>query len=131
MRIILLGTPTARSRLRSELDAARIEIVAEFETLAEARAARVRADGVLVADEDGRGLPREGQGDWQDEALTPREREVLDLLAEGLSNKSIAAQLGISPQTAKFHVASITAKLGASNRTEAVRRALRRGLISV
>ena len=63
--------------------------------------------------------------------LTPREREVLELLAEGLPNKSIARRLGISDQTVKFHVASIGGKLGASNRTETVRRAVRRGLITL
>jgi DNA-binding NarL/FixJ family response regulator len=63
------------------------------------------------------------------EALTPRETEVLELLAEGLSNKGIAAQLGISDQTVKFHVAAISGKLGAHNRTQAVRLAVRRGLI--
>ncbi len=61
--------------------------------------------------------------------MTPRETEVLALVAEGLSNKTIADQLGISDQTVKFHVASIAGKLGAANRTEAVRRAVRRGLI--
>ncbi len=51
---------------------------------------------------------------------------MLELLAEGLSNKGIAARLGISDQTVKFHVASICGKLGVANRTEAVRKALRR-----
>ncbi|MGH9331753.1 MAG: helix-turn-helix domain-containing protein, partial [Vicinamibacterales bacterium] len=56
---------------------------------------------------------------------------VLDLLAQGLPNKSIAARLAISDQTVKFHVASICGKLGAANRTDAVRRAVRSGLISL
>ena len=56
---------------------------------------------------------------------------MLELLAEGLSNKAIAARLGISDQTVKFHVAAISGKLGASNRTDAVRRAIRRGLVTV
>ena len=64
------------------------------------------------------------------EALTARELEVLELLAQGLANKSIALRLGISDQTVKFHVASICGKLGAVNRTDAARRALRRGMIS-
>src|SRR5262249_20725809 len=66
-----------------------------------------------------------------EEPLTPREIEVLELLAEGLPNKTIATRLGISDQTVKFHVASISGKLGAANRTDAVRRAVRRGLISL
>jgi DNA-binding NarL/FixJ family response regulator len=56
---------------------------------------------------------------------------VLELLAEGLSNKGIAGRLGISDQTVKFHVASLAGKLGAVNRTDAVRRAARRGLIAL
>ena len=65
------------------------------------------------------------------EALTPREVQVLELLAEGLPNKAIAARLGISDQTVKFHVSAICGKLGAANRTDAVRRAVRRGLITL
>lgn len=61
------------------------------------------------------------------EALTAREREVLQLMAEGLQNKQIAARLWISQHTVKFHVASILAKLGASSRTEAVTLGARRG----
>jgi len=63
------------------------------------------------------------------ESLTDRELEVLDLLAEGLSNKLIAHGLTISEHTVKTHVASIFAKLGASSRTEAVSQAIRRGLV--
>lgn len=63
------------------------------------------------------------------EPLTPREKEVLQMLASGLGNKQIAANLKISEHTAKFHVASILGKLGASSRTEAVSLGLRRGLI--
>jgi DNA-binding NarL/FixJ family response regulator len=66
-----------------------------------------------------------------DEPLTPREREVLDLLAEGLSNKLIARRLQISEHTVKFHVSSIYAKLSASSRTEAVSQGARRGLITL
>ena len=63
------------------------------------------------------------------EPLSSRELEVLDLLAEGLSNKLIAHRLNISEHTVKTHVASIFAKLGASSRTEAVSQAIRRGLV--
>lgn len=65
------------------------------------------------------------------EPLTPREMQVLEMLAQGLSNKEIAARLGISDHTAKFHVNSILAKLRAGTRTEAVMRGIRRGLIMV
>jgi two-component system, NarL family, response regulator YdfI len=63
------------------------------------------------------------------ESLTRREREVLQMLAAGLGNKEIATRLNISDHTAKFHVASILGKLGASTRTEAVTAGIRRGLI--
>jgi len=63
------------------------------------------------------------------ETLTGRELEVLQLLAEGLPNKLIAARLHITEHTAKFHVSSIMLKLGASSRTEAVTLAARRGLL--
>jgi DNA-binding NarL/FixJ family response regulator len=63
------------------------------------------------------------------EPLTPREREVLQMLASGLGNKEIAARMRISEHTAKFHVAQILGKLGASSRTEAVAIGMRVGLV--
>jgi DNA-binding NarL/FixJ family response regulator len=63
------------------------------------------------------------------EPLTPRESEVLQMLASGLANKEIAAKLAISEHTVKFHVASILGKLGAATRTEAVSLGIRRGLV--
>lgn len=65
------------------------------------------------------------------EALTPRELEVLQLLAAGLGNKEAASRLGISEHTVKFHVASIMGKLGAASRTEAVTLGIRHGLIMI
>ncbi|MBV8696312.1 MAG: helix-turn-helix transcriptional regulator [Bradyrhizobium sp.] len=61
--------------------------------------------------------------------LTPRELDVLALLAEGASNKDIARRLGISVHTAKFHVGSLLEKLDATGRTDAVAHAARRGVI--
>lgn len=66
-----------------------------------------------------------------DEVLTPREAEVLALMAEGLSNKEIAAKLEISEHTAKFHVNSILQKMGAQKRVEAVVRAAKMGIIEI
>jgi DNA-binding NarL/FixJ family response regulator len=65
-----------------------------------------------------------------DEPLTGRELEVLDWLAQGLSNKQIARQLQISEHTVKFHISSVYAKLGVSSRTEAVRRGSQLGFIT-
>jgi len=66
-----------------------------------------------------------------DQILTPREIEVLRMIAEGLGNKEIASRLRISDHTVKFHISSIFAKLGASSRTEAVTIGIRGGLIMV
>ena len=123
MRVALVGTHTDLERLRARLDES-IEVVGEFVSLGEARAAELDVDGFLIAPE--RSVPEDLQ-----EPLTARELEVLEQLAAGLSNKAIGARLGISDQTVKFHVASISGKLGAVNRTDAVRRAVRRGLITL
>jgi DNA-binding NarL/FixJ family response regulator len=64
-------------------------------------------------------------------ALTPRESSVLELLARGRSNKQIAAALGVSERTVKFHVSALFTKLGATNRTEAVTRAVQTGLTTL
>lgn len=63
--------------------------------------------------------------------LTPRETEVLELLAQGLANKQIALALDISEYTVKFHISAVYRKLGATNRTEAVRMGMRLGLVLV
>lgn len=78
-----------------------------------------------------RGSGRVAGGATDPSALTPREVEVLDVLAQGLANKQIAAQLHISERTVKFHVSAIFRKLDASNRTEAVKIAAQRGLIDL
>jgi DNA-binding NarL/FixJ family response regulator len=65
------------------------------------------------------------------EELTPREQEVLHLMAAGLANKEIANRLVISERTVKFHVSAILAKLEAGNRTEAVATAAQRGLVNL
>jgi|SRR5690242_11673247 DNA-binding NarL/FixJ family response regulator len=130
MLVLLVGTADERQRLRAELDHTALTIAGEFATLADARASRVDADAIIV----GASRRRAGQVDGEErfeEPLTAREVEVLELLVEGHSNKTIAQRLGISDQTVKFHVASICGKLGAANRTDAVRRAVRRGLVSL
>jgi DNA-binding NarL/FixJ family response regulator len=73
----------------------------------------------------------DGETDGPAAELTARELQVLQLLAEGASNKEIARRLGITPHTAKFHVAAITGKLGATGRTDAVAKAMRLGLVMV
>lgn len=90
--------------------------------------------GLLVLDEALAQSFMPAQDEWllPDTAvdlLTDREREVLQLVAEGLTNKAIASQLHISDHTVKFHINSIMTKLGAQSRTEAVVQATRLGLI--
>jgi NarL family two-component system response regulator YdfI len=90
-------------------------------------------DLAVVAAEDLAGwlsasAPREAELP-RDSTLTPREMEVLRIMADGGANKTIAWKLGVSEHTAKFHVASILAKLGASSRTEAVTVGIRKGLL--
>jgi DNA-binding NarL/FixJ family response regulator len=124
MRVLLVGPVDDRARLRAGLNGS-LEVTGEFLTLAAAEASGIEVDGILIARD------ASARDDTIPEPLTPREIQVLELLAEGLANKAIAERLGISDQTVKFHVASIYGKLGAANRTDAVRRAVRRGLITL
>jgi len=144
MRVLLIGSPHDRARLRVRLNGS-LRVVGEFPTLAAADASGIEADGILLAHEvrlppsqlrrfGGQGQPDpayDEHDEGPEEPLTAREIQVLELLAEGLPNKAIAERLQISDQTVKFHVASISGKLGAANRTDAVRRAARRGLIAL
>ena len=120
MRVVLVGSAARRRRLRETLPDG-IDVAAEASSLSEARRT-ASADAYLVA---------AGSAGEEDivEPLTHREVEVLTLLADGLPNKAIARRLEISDETVKFHLGSIFGKLGASNRTDAVRQALRRGLV--
>ena len=135
MRVMLVGREADRDRVRPQLIRAGFVIVSEALSAPDRPSAADSADvdAVVHAIEHGVApFPAIAVADEPvPEALTAREREVLALVAEGLSNKAIAATLGISDQTVKFHVAAIIGKLGASNRTDAVRRAVRRGLVAL
>jgi DNA-binding CsgD family transcriptional regulator len=94
------------------------------------RAALAAVPGLALTDEASAELVlTAAPGGGPDAALSPREREVLALMAEGASNRAIAARLGISVHTAKFHVRSVTDKLDATGRTDAVAQAARTGVI--
>jgi DNA-binding NarL/FixJ family response regulator len=124
MRVILVGSAEGRARLRAGVEPP-LQIVAESTTIAAARASALAFDALLVA-------PADSEDERPPvEPLTAREIDVLQLLAQGMPNKAIAARLAISDQTVKFHVSSIAGKLGARNRTEAVRLAIRRGLVAL
>jgi len=125
VRVLIVGPSSARARLRAQINGS-ITVAGEFATLATARASDLEHDAIVMAPD-----ARDEDDDPANEPLTPREVQVLELLAEGLPNKAIAARLDISDQTVKFHVSSISGKLGAANRTDAVRRAVRRGLITL
>jgi DNA-binding NarL/FixJ family response regulator len=92
------------------------------------QAIRCVAAGLTVFDS---ALELAPEDDSAIDPLTPRESEVLQLLADGLGNKEIALKLNISEHTIKFHIRSILGKLGAASRTEAVTRGLRSGLIEL
>ena len=127
MRFILVGTIQQRHELRDRLAVPAFDIVGEFDTLADARGSGIAADAILLPPP----APMADDDMEMQERLTAREIEVLELVTEGLPNKAIAERLGISDQTVKFHLASIMGKLGAANRTDAVRRAVRRGLVTL
>jgi DNA-binding NarL/FixJ family response regulator len=99
--VIVASPPALRSRVRAALEGAGIAVV--------------------FADEE----------ELPGEQMTRRERDVLALLGDGLSNRAIAERLGISDHTVKFHLASIYGKLHATTRAEAVRRAFQRGLLAL
>ena len=123
MRVALVGPPARRERLRPQLPEG-LEVVAEGATLADVRGLGPEMVDAYVVTTGSR--PAEPP---LIEPLTARETEVLTLLADGLSNKAIASRLGVSDETVKFHLTAIFGKLHASNRTDAVRQALRRGLV--
>jgi DNA-binding NarL/FixJ family response regulator len=138
MRVFLVGSPPDRARVRGGIGGA-LQVAGEFDSLAAAQAHASSVDAIVVAEPaparsdlvEPRGDVVLDDDDGPLEPLTPREIQVLELLAEGLPNKAIALRLRISDQTVKFHVSSISGKLGAANRTDAVRRAVRRGLITL
>jgi DNA-binding NarL/FixJ family response regulator len=124
MRVVLVGPSSRRERALRDLPGD-ITVVGEASTLSEGRLAASVANAYVLL------IPASKDEDRLIEPLTPRETQVLELVADGLSNKAIAGVLGVSDETVKFHLASIFGKLGASNRTDAVQRALRHGLVTI
>jgi DNA-binding NarL/FixJ family response regulator len=90
----------------------------------------VSAGGALIPPMVASKLLRQVREADRPDSLTPREREVLELVASGLPNSAVADRLAISERTVKFHVSSVLLKLGAKNRTQAARLARERGLLS-
>ena len=123
---LMTDEPLGRGPVRAVLprDASAGELLAAIAAVGAGLVA-LHPDALRRAPRPVRAEPDPGQ------PLTVREVEVLGMLAEGLGNKAIAARLGISTHTAKFHVASILSKLGAGSRTEAVSIGMRRGLVAI
>jgi NarL family two-component system response regulator YdfI len=128
VQAILLGDATG-----AELAAAAHSAAAGLLTLSDDLADLVRQSLLAHARQEAGESERrpDPNADASPEHLTLREREVLEMMMEGLSNKEIAAHLTISAHTVKFHISSILGKLGASTRTEAAAIGLRRGLITI
>ena len=157
--VLVLASVSSARLLESRITSPNLVLTDDVESVRAVLGSNVRAWGVLspYATEDelaaavravGEGLwvgapslvgglmrlPRSGESLGEEsliEPLTAREKEVLQLMAQGLANKQIALSLGISEHTVKFHLSSLYAKLGVSSRTEAVRRGIELGLISL
>jgi DNA-binding NarL/FixJ family response regulator len=136
--LVVLGPPGAASRLSLAAPSFAWAFLArDTEPGRIVAAVRAVAAGLIALDPElassgfGSQVARPLPGASEVDELTGREREVLTLVAIGLTNKAIAQRLSISDHTVKFHVASILAKLDAESRTEAVHVAARRGLLTL
>ena len=123
MRVVLVGPASLRQRFRSQLPD-NVLVVGEAATIRAGRLAAAELDACVLLTPGAPDAPLI-------EPLTPRETQVLELVADGLPNQAIAERLGIGSETVKFHLGSILGKLGASNRTDAVRVGVQRGLITL
>src|SRR6185312_6073684 len=134
--VALIDNPE-RSWVESAIRAGVNAIISREAVRDELRLALEAADAgfVLLHPSSARTLAQMEFPQWDEteevEHLTAREQQVLRLIGEGLGTKEIAARLGISDNTVKFHTSSILGKLGAGSRTEAVRQGIRRGLIPI
>jgi DNA-binding CsgD family transcriptional regulator len=130
---VRIGDPVLADRVVAVLaDVPGVHLVAPGEP-ADAALVSPENASIAVADAEVTAAPIDGErtSATSGSQLTPREREVLALLAEGASNKTIARRLGISVHTAKFHVGSLLDKLDATGRTDAVAHAARLGVIQL
>ncbi len=130
IRVVVVGPAASTRKVREALESSGITVVDEVRSPDDIRGDEP-SDVLVVAR-----TPLERDEPEEDdlapiEPLTKREQEVLELVSQGLPNKAIASRLRLSDHTVKFHLSSIFGKLGASTRTEAVRRAVRAGLINL
>jgi len=130
-RVVLYTGYGDRALLNDALDAGVHGVIDKEAPLEDLlRAIRIVAEGGTYLDPGSGALLLAGRVTTRPLALTTREREVLRLLAAGLTNELIGVELGISPQTVRTHVQKAIEKLGATTRTQAVATALRESLIS-
>lgn len=131
LRIPVVALAPDRARGQAALGAGARAVVSRTASADTLSAAIVAAtNGLVIVDPDLAGIAaRTPEPEGLYDELTPREREVLRLLADGLSNKEIAARLAISEHTVKFHVNAVLGKLDSDTRTEAVVRGARLGLL--
>lgn len=128
--VLALVGEDATAAVSADLEQNGVSVLSDAVSLEQLRAAlRAVASGLSVRDPAlGSHLPRVTRSD-SGEHLTPRERDLLRFLGEGMGNREIAEALGLTDHTVKFHLRSIYAKLGVRSRTEAVSVAVRRGLL--
>ena len=133
--VVLVDGPNDTQTAQDEGAAPRSWLLRNTSAAALAAAVTATAEGLIVIDPSlvpaMLAMPSRRSPDAAVPALTPREHEVLRLLALGLPNKAIARELGISAHTAKFHVGALLSKLDVRSRTEAVAVAARKGLLAL
>jgi len=136
IRVLVIGeSPIVRAGLEAALsDSDRFEVVGTSNLAGSAALFESSAAGAVLMESGifnawAPGADTESAQKLPSVSLTPREIEVLRLLADGASNKLVAHKLGISDHTVKFHVTSILSKMNAGTRTEAVTMGVRMGLV--
>ena len=131
--VVVARDPSRRRALIQRVQEAGWAVRADVPAEADLTADDLDGVAVLIVDaQDAHGSERraDAQTDLV-EPLTPREQEVLEQMAAGLSNRQIALALDISEHTVKFHVSAILGKLGVSSRAAAIRQGMRQGLVTL
>ena len=131
--VVVARDPSRRRALIQRVQEAGWAVRADVPAEADLTADDLDGVAVLIVDaQDAHGSERraDAQTDLVD-PLTPREQEVLEQMAAGLSNRQIALALDISEHTVKFHVSAILGKLGVSSRAAAIRQGMRQGLVTL
>ena len=131
--VVVASDPSRRRALIQRVEEAGWTVRADVPAEADLTPEDLDGVAVLIVDtaDAHRTSPRVDQSHDLVDPLTSREREVLERMADGLSNRQIAAALDISEHTVKFHVSAVLGKLGVSSRSAAIRHAMRQGLVTL